>query len=335
MFEPSTLLAAIAMVPTRFAGRAALEKLARGGDFVALRDLAGRLGLAPPLADDLPLAEAFVTIGAALQNLAERGRRQRLHEARVRKEMLENWDVKASVDLAIAFWAQATGAQRTEALERAKRRDKDYSRRGELHGAWSYDTLLGLARRLKDIHPLAEKRVVPRDPLAERRPGQAAQLYTAAKENLVGSVLEALGPWLESARLAQEASAAGTTSEAVQEALRAAYEAARFRRTAHAHTTVLTVVGRGHEAIASSAGSTWSNRAGMSRAYCRKAHKVATSEHCIRGSVAILDPEVVALNAEAPVGVLYLRTDMRVVHGRGTQLRVERLRTNAGLRGWR
>lgn len=340
MYTAETLLAAVALTPGRFAGRAKLEKAARAGNAMALRDLAGRVGLLPPLGEELPIAEALVALGESIQGALRRIRARVAAERQARSVLLSHWALRGSIELAVAYWAAATPAQRSEALGRAKTRERGPRSRPHDRGmsmAWGEADLAQLAQLaqvLREHHPVASKRApAPRDPLAERRAGQVVALYREAKKALVERILAGLGPLLRAAHLLQEASKSSTTPEAIRAALRDAYASAGFRGAAHAHEVHTFVVPRGQETARSTSGSTSSSATGMSRAYCRRQWSVATSSHMLSASAAILDADVVALNAAEPAGVLYLRTDLRVVQSRGTSLRLERFGAVRG--GWR
>lgn len=337
MYTAETLLAAVALTPGRFAGRAKLEKAARAGNAMALRDLAGRVGLLPPLGEELPIAEAFVALGESIQAALRRIRARVTAERQARSVLLSHWALRGNIELAVAYWAAATPAQRSEALGRAKARERGPRSRPHDSGmsmAWGEADLAQLAQVLREHYPVASKRApAPRDPLAERRTGQVVALYREAKKALVERILAGLGPLLRAAHLLQEASKSSTTPEAIRAALRNAYASAGFRGAAHAHEVHTSVVPRGQETARSSNGSTSSSAAGMSRAYCRKQWSVTTSSHVLAASAAILDADVVALNAAEPAGMLYLRTDLRVVQSRGTSLRLEHFGAVRG--GWR
>lgn len=336
MYTAETLLAAVALTPGRFAGRAKLEKAARAGNAMALRDLAGRVGLLPPLGEELPIAEALVALGESIQGALRRIRARVAAERQARSVLLSHWALRGNIELAVAYWAAATPAQRSEALGRAKTRERGPRSRphDSMSMAWGEADLAQLAQVLREHYPVASKRApAPRDPLAERRAGQVVALYREAKKALIEKILASLGPLLRAAHLLQEASKSGTTPEAIRAALRDAYASAGFRGAAHAHEVHTFVVPRGQETARSSNGSTSSSAAGMSRAYCRRQWRVATSSHMLSASAAILDADVVALNAAEPAGMLYLRTDLRVVQSRGTSLRLEHFSASRG--GWR
>ena len=105
-------------------------------------------------------------------------------------------------------------------------------------------------------------------------------------------------------------------------AIATAISAGVIRRAAHSHDDSVAIVVEGAEAAASTAGMTFSSAAGLSAAYCRKAYRVATSEH--RWAVS-LDHRVAVVD-----GRLYLSPTRRVRAGRGTALVVEHLRAGSG-----
>jgi len=328
-----TLVAASLLVPGRFAGRAALERRARDGDPQAQRDLAGRVGLLPPIEEDMPLAEALVGLGQSIASALARLQGRRAAERRAADQIdmvCRRWEWGEPGRLAVAYWVAATPRERSRALAQWTR-DSECARRTGWRPGRPVD-LPSLATALAEHHSIARRPSPPRDLLAERCPGQAAELYRAAKRALVERLLAEFGPLLRAACLAQEVSRRGATVQAVEQAVMAAYRAAGLRRAAHAHEITVRVVACGEERASSDSGSVDASKAGLSKAYCRQAYRVATSAHTLHASVMILDPEVVALNKGAPRGALYLRADLRVVQSRGTALRVERATPKGGWR---
>lgn len=101
--------------------------------------------------------------------------------------------------------------------------------------------------------------------------------------------------------------------------------AARFRTATHGHERSFSAVEPGHETAKSLTDSVRPSSVGLPNAYAKKGFFVITSEHRWSVSVAILSPEVRALNAAAPEGVVWLSTTCRVRQGRGTSLVCERV----------
>ncbi|MCL2450289.1 MAG: hypothetical protein FWD17_15185 [Polyangiaceae bacterium] len=105
-------------------------------------------------------------------------------------------------------------------------------------------------------------------------------------------------------------------------------ERARFRRATHEHRDAFRYVDVGREGASSESGQSWA----AASAHARYRYPNATSAHTYAVSAAIVQPEVRALNADVPTGVLYLAVDVRVRQGRGTSLVTERRRGARG--GW-
>lgn len=101
-------------------------------------------------------------------------------------------------------------------------------------------------------------------------------------------------------------------------------EEAGFREATHSHENKITLSERGHEGVQSRTSSISASDAGLGRAYQKRARSVAASEHVWFVSAEILTPEVKALNASAPKGILYLRADLRAKQGAGTSINIER-----------
>jgi hypothetical protein len=108
------------------------------------------------------------------------------------------------------------------------------------------------------------------------------------------------------------------------------YLFARFRGATHGHEWGVQVVERGEEGASSSTDQVHPQEVGLPAAYARKGYWVTQSEHTIRVSTEILCLDREWLRDQAGQGLLYLRHDLRVVQGRGTALRVERLGPRGG-----
>jgi len=112
-------------------------------------------------------------------------------------------------------------------------------------------------------------------------------------------------------------------------------DAAGFREATHSHDTTIDVVAEGREGAASGTNSLRPSAVGLPNAYTKKGYWITASSHTWHVSAAILSPEVRALNAAAPAGVVYLSTSVRVRQGRGTSLTVEALTPRQALRALR
>lgn len=111
-------------------------------------------------------------------------------------------------------------------------------------------------------------------------------------------------------------------------------DAAGFREATHGHDTAIRVVAEGAEGASADSVTDWPNRLGVTLPNAYK-YRVTQSSHVWSVSTAILRPEVRALNAAAPRGVVYLSTTVRVRQGRGTSLTVEHLSPRQALRALR
>jgi len=114
--------------------------------------------------------------------------------------------------------------------------------------------------------------------------------------------------------------------EALERCVRAAFfaalQTAGFREAKHAHSTAYEIAEIGEERAVSASGQLRPGAAGLPQAYIKKGFTVASSEHAFFVSRAILR---VPREQRAQSGRLYLSPTVRVVQGRGTTLRTERL----------
>lgn len=107
----------------------------------------------------------------------------------------------------------------------------------------------------------------------------------------------------------------------------AARKVAGFRVAAHGHTDRMASVEPGDEYAEAEVTHVRPTEAGLPSSY---GYRVAQSTHTWWVSTRILD---VPVDAHRP-GVLYLAPDVRVRQGRGTTLRVERLRRDGARSTW-
>lgn len=96
------------------------------------------------------------------------------------------------------------------------------------------------------------------------------------------------------------------------------YSCAGFRRGKHVHETILRV---GSPGASSESGEMWASEAGLPNSYCKKAFRVATSEHRLTADARIFQ---VPRAERVGSGWLLLTPTLRVRQGRGTSLVVER-----------
>lgn len=256
-------LVACALVRTRFAGRAKLEREATC-DLVALAQLEVRLGLATAV--DVEAArneQATLDLRATIVVQSSRGEVHHRDAAEAFGYLLAGDDYAARTRMAVRRYAT--------------RVETYVSRRVARAACATVDALRANRAKLRTVV----------DPLAKRQP-RAVE-------------------WIITARRAKELVAA-----------------AGFREATHRHSTTVQVCDRGSESASSSTDRARPADVGLGKSYQNAAFWVTTSSHTWHVSAAILSPEVRALNASAPRGVVYLRPDLRVVQGRGTALKVER-----------
>jgi hypothetical protein len=99
---------------------------------------------------------------------------------------------------------------------------------------------------------------------------------------------------------------------------------AGFREATHSHENKITLSDRGHEGVESRTSSMSASDAGLGRSYQKYARFVTASEHVWFVSSEIMTPAVKKLNATAPKGILYLRTDLRAKQGAGTSIKTQK-----------
>jgi hypothetical protein len=99
---------------------------------------------------------------------------------------------------------------------------------------------------------------------------------------------------------------------------------AGFREATHSHENKITLSDRGHEGVESRTSSMSASDAGLGRSYQKYARFVTASEHVWFVSSEIMTPAVKKLNASAPKGILYLRTDLRAKQGAGTSIKTQK-----------
>jgi hypothetical protein len=118
----------------------------------------------------------------------------------------------------------------------------------------------------------------------------------------------------------------------VDRRFREALAAAGIRATTHGHEDVFVSVPVGAEGAISETSTIWPNQLGLPNSY---KYPVTCSTHTWLISPAVLRPEVRALNARCPSGIVYLSATVRVRQGRGTSLVVETLSARQALRALR
>lgn len=104
--------------------------------------------------------------------------------------------------------------------------------------------------------------------------------------------------------------------------VRQAKQVAGIREATHSHKDVIVLVEPGKERAASDTGTMWASDAGMSKAYQKRAYRVAYSVH-----TWYLSPGSEPVGYDGMVG---LTDAVAVKNGRGTSLQMQR----AGTRGW-
>lgn len=256
--SPTLVLAACALVRTRFFGRADLQRAAER-DPIALATLAQRL-------------EIIDEMQAATLRDAEMLRRIRLVSDRIPAEIV--------ADLEAGGWRRARVlASHYRAGHSALVHVRDVDR-------WHPELAAKIAAR-RALASLV-------DPLENREAWYAANVVAAKRAR----------------KLAKKA----------------------FRTAMHSHHLVIRCCEKGVENATSESNSVRPSDVGLCNAYSQKGFWVATSEHHLAVSRAILLPATKALQAKAPHGIVYLSARVRVRQGRGTSLICERSKGPRG--GW-